>query len=267
MDKQDAIDFIIEEFEKGASPSEIARSLSSRLNAPSKVVEGFVSRTLEGRMALVAAPEAPAPRAAPADGWEMPTGEGRQAAAAWEAPADAAGVHKGQPLPSNIAPALTPTAAPAYNNAERPAASAIDPKLEKFILSALSGDKKQSDIVMAVCERTGLDWSEAQRLVGRVGAQNRKKITSRRNRVLIPFSIVAIIAGVALTAASLNELALYSSTLQAFNAAGVEGAFESLPQSGGIGDLRYLLTYGALGLGLVAGGGIGLFQSLQAQME
>jgi hypothetical protein len=111
-----------------------------------------------------------------------------------------------------------------------------------------------------------MDWSEAQRVVGRVGAMNRKKVASRRNRILIPLSIVAMLAGLAVFVAGLQEFAAYKDVLQGLIDEGAQGAVNAgLPQDAYRPD--YLIGYLLLGLGLFVGGGVGLFQSLKAQLE
>ncbi len=51
-------------------------------------------------------------------------------------------------------------------------------RLEKAILAALSKQRRQSDVVMMVCERTGMSWDQSQRLVAEVSMKNRKSLKS-----------------------------------------------------------------------------------------
>lgn len=318
MDKQDAIDFIVEQFEQGDSPSEIARSLGKELNAPYEVTLRFVTRSLEQRMALIGSnpPAAPAPgpskavpepSRAPAvrldssssalESLSVPLSEESSSEssptaadfsqlepemASWEVqtgPADMNG-YKAEVFLTGGAPGERPDSAtgmsmsddglsPGEDEGGRPgsvpSSVKIDPKLEKFILDALGRDKKHSDIVLAVCERTGLDWSRAQRMVGRIEGKNRKKIASRRNRILIPFAIVAIIAGIGLIAAALIELSHYMNIFGTLNSANINGMVID-PQST-FYDLRYLIFYAVSGFTLLAGGTYGLIQAIRAQME
>ena len=137
----------------------------------------------------------------------------------------------------------------------------VTPELEASILKQLSKNKKHTDIVIGVCEQTGMNWDQAQRLVARIESQNRKKLTSRYNRFLIPFTVIVLLAGVALL---------------------IAGASELLPIARGIADPRgdvvseVMYTRGliqeafwalVMGLGLLLGGGVGLFKALQSQME
>jgi hypothetical protein len=303
MDKQDAIDFIVEAFEQGQSPSEIARDLSREMNAPYDIVAGFVNRTLEKRIALLGSiPPASEPalpvdgpsQTAPAIDWSAPSPGWTPPGAGWDAyttgidkPEDAgetlpqepvgaegvlampleAGMGEAlpDPAPAPVAVLLTETpVTPVPSPSTKPRET--DPKLEKFILDALGSNKKHSDIVMAVCERAGLDWPEAQRLVGRVETMNRKQVAARRNRMLIPLSIIAILIGLALTAAGLEQFAAYQAVFQGLVDEGAQGVIDAgLPEDAYRPD--YLIGYILTGLALAVGGGVGLFKSLKAQLE
>lgn len=278
MDKQDAIDFIVEQFEEGRSPSEIARSLSAELNAPYEIVLAFVNRTLEKRLALTELQEfsqittvsLPLPAADVGSvssklALETSPEEFAPAENAWSAPTEPArAAYSWEPQVASDLPA-----APSQAQAAAPAASSfesIDPRLEKFIIDQLSGHKKNSDVVMAVCERAHVDWNEAQRLVGYTQSKNHKKITTRRNLFMIPFSAAALLAGLALLGAIVQEAAPYIPILQRFNEGGLDAAMKSLPAQD-IVSPRSLLFYFTLGMSLTLGGSVGLIRALKTQFE
>ena len=74
-----------------------------------------------------------------------------------------------------------------------------NPALEKYVVGELTKNRKRSDIVMTICERTGADWSEAQRFVGQVSAEQHTTINARKNRLIIPMCIGAIVLGFVFT--------------------------------------------------------------------
>jgi hypothetical protein len=75
-----------------------------------------------------------------------------------------------------------------------------------MVVKELGKNRKQSDVVMQVCEQTGLNWDQAQRLVARIATKNRKKLTSKQNRIFIPLAAIALLVGLALIAASISEV-------------------------------------------------------------
>lgn len=143
----------------------------------------------------------------------------------------------------------------------------MDPQLEKFILSRLSSrQRNSSDLILAVCERAGVDWIEAQRMVGYVESRNRRRIVTRRNLFMIPFSLLATLAGLALIWAVAQEAAPYLPALQSLNDQGLDAALHSLPARDSVSP-RTLIAYAALGLSLAAGGLAGLVRAIRTQFE
>lgn len=276
MDKQDAIDFIVQEYENGRSPKEIASSLSARMGAPLEVVARFVNRTLEQRQSLLddlpgsaastsAATPAPEPPQPPAftPTWKetiarAPTGT---PFAGLEEEAEA------EPEPASLPDEIAtlrenslPVDTAGGPGAAQPAAEAIDPRLEKFILDLLIKNGKRTDLIMAVCERAAIDWKEAERLVERVGAAHRKKIISRRNRVLIPFSLGFIAIGLGLAYAGVSEMFALGPLISALLNGGVQAAAQQPPPA----DFN-TRSFWALGLGaaLIVGGLIGVIRAMR----
>lgn len=82
-------------------------------------------------------------------------------------------------------------------------------RLEKAILAALSKQRRQSDIVMMVCERTGMSWDQSQRLVAEVNMKNRNKLNRREGTIQILLSLLAMLAGLALIFLVLSEAYTY----------------------------------------------------------
>ena len=258
MDKQDAIDLIIQAYEGGKSPSEITASLAEQLGAPISVVTGFVHRTLEQRIAFLEPPTQPSAdeKPAPYDVFKP-----RREPVAEPVPES----HPPAVFPDKASAAIAalPETPPALDRPVVTVSSEVDPRLEKYILDALAKDRKMSDVVMSVCERAGLDWQEAQRLVARVNARHRKKIASRRNRFIIPLSLGAIAVGLGLTYAGIQEIMTLAPSMQAYAEGGANAALRALPAE----FMRN--SFWALGIGsaLMIGGALGLVNALRSQLD
>jgi hypothetical protein len=125
----------------------------------------------------------------------------------------------------------------------------------------LAKNRKRSDIVMAICERTGAHWSEVQRFVGQVNAEQRTKINSRKNILIVPMCIGAIILGFVFTIGTAYPM-LYLVT-------GRWAEFYSMTRSmSSLSDYINAAPYiFGTGIVLIAGGIIGLVLALQSQME
>lgn len=289
MDKQDAIDFIVEQFEQGRSPSEIAEHLSADLNAPHSVVLKFVNRTLDQRMVQFE-PDDPPPPAPRGDAGALPQHREpvhplESQPAAETAPQQPSPASESQaawavepprfdPSPPSLPPVEGAAGLGSASTADAPAAhptastaASIDPQLEKFILSRLSSrQKNSSDLIIAVCERAGIDWMEAQRMIGYVETRNRRRIATRRNMFMIPFSLLVTLAGLALIWAVAQEAAPYLPALQSFNDQGLDAALQSLPTGDSVSP-RTLMAYAGLGLSLAVGGLVGLIRAIRSQFE
>ena len=144
---------------------------------------------------------------------------------------------------------------------DKPKIDFDNPALVKYVVNELTKHRKRSEIVMAICERTGAHWSEAQRFVGQVNAEQHTTINARKNRLIIPMCIGAVILGFVFTIGTAYPM-LYLVT-------GRVEEFNSLASSmGNIGDYINAAPYiFGTGIVLIAGGIIGLVTALQSQME
>lgn len=134
-------------------------------------------------------------------------------------------------------------------------------ELEKFVVSELTKNRKRSDIVLAICERTGVEWSEALRFVGQVNAEQQTQINARKNRLIVPMCIGAVALGFVFT--------IGTSYPMVFWITGRTAEFLTNTQSiGSMGDYLQVAPYiFVTGIALVAGGVIGLITALRSQME
>jgi hypothetical protein len=144
---------------------------------------------------------------------------------------------------------------------EKPNSDLNNPALVKYVVSELTKNRKRSDIVMTICERTGAHWSDAQRFVGQITAEQHTTINARKNRLIIPMCIGAIILGFVFTIGTAYPM-LYLIT-------GRREEFYSMVSSmGSIGDYINAAPYiFGTGIVLIAGGIIGLVTAMQSQME
>lgn len=222
MKKSEAVEYIQQELARGRSADEITTTLSQQLGAPSEVVAAFVSNVAQ---AFKTQPSPVAPSSVPPPN-QFP-------------PADMFASDK---IPQGM---------------ENAAGAAGQEALEKMVLDALKKNRRHSDIVMMVCEQTGSSWDQAQRLVGRVASQNRKSLITRQNTLIIPLTLVAILAGLALVTAGVDE------GLKAAASAADGLGYEDISQ------IEYIIRYGiwgfVLGFTLLIGGIYGLIRALQAQ--
>ncbi len=278
MDKQEAIGFIQRELQNGRSQEEIVTALSQKLNAPPDVVRKFVTQ--------VAARQTPEPAAQPATPTPAPARPAARLASSANAQVfncpictgslpipDAPIVicrHCGNSIevPAELRRQRAPEpAAPQQAAAAQPekpvipgaiAPPVVDEELEKFVLGSLSKNRRHSDIVMDICERTGMNWDQAQRLVAQVGAKNRKKLVARQNMLIMPVSFMAVIIGIALLLAGIVDAKSYAD-------------YFANPQNyptGPTGNIdRYTLFGVFTGIALILGGAAGLFRAFQTHME
>jgi hypothetical protein len=145
--------------------------------------------------------------------------------------------------------------------ADKSSAKLDDPALSKYVVNELAKNRKRSDVVMAICERTGVDWSEAQRFVGQINAEQHTTINARKNRLIIPMCIGAIILGFVLTIGTAVPV-LYLVT-------GRTEEFYALIQSSGVSydNLSAIPWIFGTGIAMIGGGIIGLVLAIQSQME
>ena len=255
MDKQAAIQFIVNELECNRTQEEISAALSQQLNAPPDVVSKFVARVIAGNQAAVSPVQPPSTPPPDLQTLPQPDPDGQTGHPAVEtAPEEltnlsATQVEEAPPPPQGY---TFPTErAPVYDQEA----------LEAMILKALRGNQRQSDIVMDVCENTGMSWNQAQRLVARIATKHHKHLVSRQNMIIIPLSVLALLAGLALLGASINE-GLQMAQALAESPSG-------LPAS--TSTMEFFIREGlwglVIGMSLLLGGIYGLIRALQTQFS
>jgi hypothetical protein len=127
----------------------------------------------------------------------------------------------------------------------------MNDELTPFIIRELTKHHDRKDIIQKVCERGGLDWKEAERLITLVEAHNKRTIATRQTPLLLFFSIGTLLLGIGLLAFNLQ-------ILLAFFQNDVLGQILSLQSS-------YYRILGLItGLGMTAGGLAGLWKAFGA---
>ena len=231
MDKQEATDFVILGIQNQLPEHEIVEELSQKLGAPQEVVYKFVHRVISEQQL------------------ETSIFTKNTYAVSEE-------VYN---LTSQNSPSIEMQRVDQINSFEDmpgPKRSEFqNPHLEKMILDRLSKSSKFSDVVMAVCEQTGMSWKDAERLVAQVKQRNHKKLVTRQNLLVIPLAIVALLAGLALVIASISEGYKLAMSIQSGEIPSMDNGARQIP---------WALATGFL---LIVGGGTGLIWALKEQFQ
>lgn len=235
MNKQEAIDFILKQLDQGHSREEVAAALSEKMGAPLDLVSKFIAQVAASR------PQ-PAPPTAVSSPAQPKFNQALQ----------------NEPVPM---PARIPAPIPAAEMSSPSGAQVSDAELEQSILRSLLKSRKQDDIIMELCEKNGMTWEEAQRLVARLASRHHNKLITRQNIFQIPLTLAAVLSGLVLMAASASVLAPFVTTLLNLSS----GVSTDIPVIDS--TARYSPYYFILGLGLTLGGGVGFYKALKTQFE
>jgi len=244
IEKQEAIDLIFRQLNNHRSQQEITVLLCKRLGAPPEVVEKFVARVAAQRPEQAVELERGAAVTAIPQSVEL------------ESTGDSSFDQMDESRPEFEAQAID-SSQPVWEVEPLSSKPKIDQaELEVMITKALTKNNRQSDVVVSVCEFTGMNWDDAQRLVTQVAIEKRKHLATRRNFIFVPLSVIAILAGLALIYASVSESYILGSTM-------VNGA----PLNSSSQDIQTIVWAIPVGLGLLLGGGFGLYKALRTQLE
>lgn len=271
MNKQEAVEFIYHQLLSGRNQEEISSELVQLLHAPGELVSRFVEQ-----VALT---------------WEP---ESLSSSVVSPSPANtstrvecAESAHPGllENLPGQPPAASSLSVEPVSTSEARHSASSVDPPVEDArsasvesqpsnlkpfqpdallvndVVKALSRNQPVDDVILMVCDRTRMEWSQAQSFIDQLMMTNRKKLISRQNIILIPLTAGMVIGGLALILASLQEIYGFGFSLWSL----LNGLPMKNSESGGF--IREALTFLVVGLGIFLGGTLGLFRALKSQFE
>lgn len=127
----------------------------------------------------------------------------------------------------------------------------MNDELTTLIIKELGRQRSRQDIIQKVCERGGLQWKDAERLITLVESQHKRTIGTRQAPLLLFLSIGTLLIGLGL-------LAFNMQVLLAFFQKDVLGQVLSLQSS------YYQIIGLVTGLGMTVGGLVGLWKAFGA---
>ncbi len=95
-------------------------------------------------------------------------------------------------------------AAPTTTNPLSPPAAAPIPSREahdelvQYVISKMGRGLNINDIILHVVENSKMDWPQAQRFVARISREHKDRIEAKQAPVMLPLSVGAVIAGIAM---------------------------------------------------------------------
>jgi hypothetical protein len=136
------------------------------------------------------------------------------------------------------------------------------PDLRKWVVSSLSGHKKPNDIIFQLCQRTGWDWTTAQRFVGQITELDGKEVHRRRMPLLLGVGLFLMAGGVVAFLPAFQEMIADLSALEPpWDVQKVVYAL-SAAESG-----YYNLIRVVLGLASFIGGGVGISNAVRSAIS
>ena len=124
-------------------------------------------------------------------------------------------------------------------------------EITAFVVDELGKHHSRNEIIRRLCERTGMMWPDAEKLVRQIEADHGQDIRARQSPLLIALGVAIFIGGIGL----ILYCALYFINL---------ARFDTIPNP------RYVVyAIGALftGIGMIAGAVIGLWRTIQELFE
>jgi len=293
MSKDGARTYILNLLEAGNSPEQISESLCYLLNAPISLVERFVAQVSQEHSEIVRT-KINAAQASPSSEIvqnPMPGDDRLRQSAAEKGikttssgviiPAKPDDVSSGisklmeDPHPDTVAAfflsgSTETKSIPEGQHSDLYAPINTDPReltpaeqneVEEYILRELGRQRKQNDVIIGVCQMTGLHWRHAQKLVAKVMAHNQKKLITNQNMIIIPLALIAVLVGVILVIASVNEMLVFRNLLIDPNSVTPEQV-NYLSETG-----REIIWAFGIGAILGLGGIIGMFMAIKKQLS
>ena len=124
-------------------------------------------------------------------------------------------------------------------------------EITAFVVDELGKHHSRNEIIRRLCERTGMMWPDAEKLVRQIEADHGQDIRARQSPLLVALSVAIFIGGLGL----ILYCAVYFINL---------ARFDTIPNPRGI-----VYAIGALftGIGMIAGAVIGLWRTIQELFE
>jgi len=123
--------------------------------------------------------------------------------------------------------------------------------LTALIIKELGKHRDRNQIIQRVCERSELNWQEAERLIVLVEARHRRTIVVRQTPSILFLSIGTLLLGIGLLAFNMQILAAFFQTDLLSQVLSVQGNY-------------YRILGLITGLGMTVGGAVGLWKAFGA---
>jgi hypothetical protein len=159
--QRDQRDYVLQQLEMGRTYGDVADSVAARAGVVPSLARQFVREVDMGRRSQVTATR--------------------------------------QPMEDDIP--MQAASLNGVNKAKQRSDPLQDPALMEFVLSRLGHSRKNSDVVMAVCERANLSWEEAERVVAQAAIQRHSQGTVRISQGMTFLGVLVAGGGFALAAA------------------------------------------------------------------
>lgn len=125
----------------------------------------------------------------------------------------------------------------------------MDEQLVQRIVSDLGKHRSRNELIRWVCEQTGMNWPDAEKLIQQVEQERRRTIARRQSPLLIFLSIGTLLIGIALLIYGME-----------FFLAFLQGS--TLDQVLSLRSAYLRLIGGVTGLAMLAGGLIGFWKTV-----
>jgi hypothetical protein len=127
----------------------------------------------------------------------------------------------------------------------------MNEELTALIIKELGKHRDRNQIIQRICERSELNWKEAERLIVLVEAQHRRTIVVRQTPLILFLSIGTLLLGIGLLAFNMQVLAAFFQS-------------DLLSQVLSLQSSYYRILGLITGLGMTVGGAVGLWKAFGA---
>ena len=127
-------------------------------------------------------------------------------------------------------------------------------EITAFVISELGKHHNRNEIIRSLCERTGMMWSDAEKLVRQVESDHSHEIRAKQSPLLVALAVVIFIAGIGL---------IFYCGAYFIGLTGEDGAGVARSGRGAIYAIGALFT----GITMIGGAVFGLRKTLQELFE
>jgi hypothetical protein len=138
-------------------------------------------------------------------------------------------------------------------------------QVRRHVVTRLAQGIHPRDIILTLCETYGMNWPDAEALVGEIAASATGEVARRRFPLFAILALGIIAGGLALIASFIVTV------IFPFTLAGPEGANRTIAQAGSLLGWLMLNLEGVgqalLGAAMVVGGAVGLHRVMRETLE